>query len=531
MDRLFDVDRGGAAFQDWTLDSLGNWSEFDDQGTVETRDHNEANEIDAISGSGALLPEFDAVGNMISAGRSDNPTVRQHYKYDAWNRLVEVRPDDGSGNPDPNAVTATFEYDGRNYRIQKTAGSVVQAFFYNEGQQLLETQEGGVSTEDYIWDLRYIDAPILRATPTDDLYYVNDANFNVTGLVNGATGLVVERYHYDPYGKVEIYDGLWTPLAVQESAFDNVYLFTGRRLDPEIALYYYRARYYDPQLGRFISEDPIGYRGGLNLYTYVRGNPVRFVDPSGLRGSIPSGRTPTEISVGSPFENLYDDIWNVDVEVINNKLRVSLKQGTTTYGAARLPSLVLGDTTLQDRDSAQIAVLWLQDLTTPCASGSQATNAVEQNATRATGANWTVSKKAKSRVKGKLQDWAYWETAIPTDATLVNIVLVWTDGLNERPEHHKDSGSEKALGDVPVIIGSWGGSISNRGKWSFYIYGRDLTPSNLDRNGNEEFPTAQQISTMVTNSKAVVKKRTGYKLIERDNTNTNQTDTGFDIVP
>jgi RHS repeat-associated protein len=60
------------------------------------------------------------------------------------------------------------------------------------------------------------------------------------------------------------------------------YAFTGREWDAETGLYYYRARYYDPKIGRFLSEDPIGFMGGANFYAYVEGNPLTLVDPFGL---------------------------------------------------------------------------------------------------------------------------------------------------------------------------------------------------------------------------------------------------------
>ncbi len=106
---------------------------------------------------------------------------------------------------------------------------------------------------------------------------------NVTGLVDASTGAVVERYHYDPYGAVLYLDpSTWNLLGTQASAFENDYLYTGRRLDAETDLFYYRARYYDPILGRFISRDPIGYGDGPNLYQYVRAAPLVLLDPSGL---------------------------------------------------------------------------------------------------------------------------------------------------------------------------------------------------------------------------------------------------------
>ncbi|REK45958.1 MAG: hypothetical protein DWQ46_07750 [Planctomycetota bacterium] len=55
----------------------------------------------------------------------------------------------------------------------------------------------------YVWDVTYVDAPIFRYDGTDTYYYTSDANMNVTALVDASTGLVVERYHYDPYGRVE----------------------------------------------------------------------------------------------------------------------------------------------------------------------------------------------------------------------------------------------------------------------------------------------------------------------------------------
>jgi RHS repeat-associated protein len=65
--------------------------------------------------------------------------------------------------------------------------------------------------------------------------------------------------------------------------------FTGREWDPETSLYYYRARYYDPKVGRFLSEDPIGFEGGIHFYKYAGNNPGVFRDPSGLDLSPPGG--------------------------------------------------------------------------------------------------------------------------------------------------------------------------------------------------------------------------------------------------
>ncbi|GAB6188102.1 RHS repeat-associated core domain-containing protein [Thermopirellula anaerolimosa] len=143
---------------------------------------------------------------------------------------------------------------------------------------------------------RYIDAPILRDTLTGDgsgivaadrVFYLADANYNVTGLVKydsqSGQWQVVERYTYTPYGVVTYRDADWTETA--GSANGNTVLYTGRTLNPATSLYYYRARYYDPVLERFIARDPI--ESEPNAYRYVLNNPALLVDPHGYFGFGP----------------------------------------------------------------------------------------------------------------------------------------------------------------------------------------------------------------------------------------------------
>jgi len=90
--------------------------------------------------------------------------------------------------------------------------------------------------------------------------------------ITDAGNNVVQSYDYDSFG-----------MAQPSTVFANCYTYTGREWDKETGLYYYRARYYDPMEGRFISKDPIGFRGGdVNLYGYVQDNPINLADPMGL---------------------------------------------------------------------------------------------------------------------------------------------------------------------------------------------------------------------------------------------------------
>ncbi|MEA3367160.1 MAG: RHS repeat-associated core domain-containing protein, partial [Planctomycetota bacterium] len=162
-----------------------------------------------------------------------------------------------------------------------------------------------------MWDVRYIDAPVLRwhdanedgdFLDTDEtLYYTNDANMNVTALV-ATDGDVVERYSCDPYGQVLVLNGEdgidpdTTPGGEDEewtedtngSDVANTVLFAGYRFDAETGLYHVRHRVYHATLGRWVQRDPIGYSDSPSLYQYVVATPVNARDPSGLRvvGSV-----------------------------------------------------------------------------------------------------------------------------------------------------------------------------------------------------------------------------------------------------
>ena len=162
-----------AKYQDWTLlDSQGNFGEFDDDGTVQTREVNAANETGEIKDDQGqpfwVTPEYDRAGNMISGPQPGDETTRVHYAYDAWNRLVGVYADDPENPGERGDLIAAYSYDGLNRRIDKTlANNTGTEYYYNQGWQLLESRSLNISgqtvaTDQYVWDQSYIDAPVVR---------------------------------------------------------------------------------------------------------------------------------------------------------------------------------------------------------------------------------------------------------------------------------------------------------------------------------------------------------------------------------
>jgi RHS repeat-associated protein len=106
----------------------------------------------------------------------------------------------------------------------------------------------------------------------------------------------VATYAYDAFGN----------LSASTGSLANPFRYTGREFDSDIGLYYYRMRTYDPSVGRFVSEDPIGFSGGNNFYRYVRNSPSRFVDPSGMV-IVPNGTAQENQDYGTALNYLNRD--------------------------------------------------------------------------------------------------------------------------------------------------------------------------------------------------------------------------------
>src|SRR5215831_16459594 len=201
---------------------------------------------------------YDHNGNMTS--RTDAAGLTS-FAFNEENQLTRVTL--------PNGLAVDYKYDGLGRRIQRTTSSGAdERYVYDGPDALIDLNSNWSVATTYLNDLG-IDNHLRQTNATTGSSYFLTDHLGSTAAFADANGNLVEQISYDSFGN-------------GAASGRSRYGFAGRERDPDTGLLYNRARFYDPQIGRFISEDPLGLAGGLNAYAYTRNNPLTRKDPSGL---------------------------------------------------------------------------------------------------------------------------------------------------------------------------------------------------------------------------------------------------------
>ena len=257
--RLSTVDNPNLADEAYAYDNVGNRLTSAD--TTDAWGYTANNEL---TGYDDVSYEYDAGGNMISKTAG---AVVTNYVYNIENRLVRV--EDGSSN-----VIAEYYYDPFGRRLWKEAAGVRTYFCYADEGLVAEFDASGNQIKSYGYrpGSTWTTDPLFMEQGGQYYFYHND-HLGTPQQMTSVSGAVVWAAEYGAFGQAQVDAG---------SSVVNNLRFPGQYYDEESGLHYNFHRYYDSGSGRYSRVDPIGWEGGINLYAYVHGNPLLYLDSKGL---------------------------------------------------------------------------------------------------------------------------------------------------------------------------------------------------------------------------------------------------------
>lgn len=227
---------------------------------------------------------YDTNGNLTQKQNSGESNDKTLYNWDASNRLIQIAQ---TGASAANTLNASFTYDAFGRRIQSSIAKGGQAaqpvqYLYEGAQALGEIRDGklshrlltGLSLDETIARIA-INSSGQKDSANSRLFMTDALNSVIAQLADDGNANIQNSYGYSPYGE---------SVTVGPDSSNNPNQYTSREND-QTGLMFYRARYYDPVLKRFISIDPIGLVGGMNTFAYVGGNPLSYTDPMGLQAT------------------------------------------------------------------------------------------------------------------------------------------------------------------------------------------------------------------------------------------------------
>ena len=237
---------------------------------------------------------YDRNGNLTTKTNITTGEITEN-TWDFENRLTQtlIKPNQ---NAQP-TTTVTYKYDAYGRRIEKNVNNSIIRYIYDRGNIYLEFDGDNAFKARYIHGgfeqpliMEREDSPYQNPSfARQEFYYHTDRLGSITDITD-FNGIVVQRYVYDAFGNIQIFDKDNTPITHTSSTYlKNPHTFTGQEYNPTTNNYNLGARVYDPTTGRFPSEDPIGFAGlDANLYGYVFNNSINQVDPNGEIGFVPA---------------------------------------------------------------------------------------------------------------------------------------------------------------------------------------------------------------------------------------------------
>jgi len=264
---------------DYAYDDVGNrLTEITDDDSYTYSYVTGTNILNTVTDTVTTTYEHDANGNITGIGS-------KILTYNDDNRLVSV----ASGS----VTLGEYTYNGLGQRIKKVAGSIITIFHYDfDGNIIGESNASGTFSKEYLY--RGSSRLAMVDVSSGEVYYYGNDQLGTPEILTDSTNTVVWEAIYKPFGEAE---------TNPNSSVINNFRFPGQYYDQETGLHYNYFRYYDPSTGRYLSPDPVGLEGGLNLFAYVENNPVNEIDPLGLLFGLYAGE-----DYGESAAQFYADI-------------------------------------------------------------------------------------------------------------------------------------------------------------------------------------------------------------------------------